>query len=190
MRDAVDINKFDIHEETTANHLPSVLKPCKFDTAANQNVKVWVPILLKFENPYVGRDSAKFPLKIGAKFCPGSIEVTDWVSVDFGRVQSQSHEMTELQFLRCLRDNVSVSLCLARAAVGTGPTPAVQPMKLCDAFPCVSPANAKTPAMPPTLPQLVSINRYLVKKRRTGWSGFAALFSAGDSPPHPRQLLA
>lgn len=79
----MDLNRFDIDEQAAPNGLPGLLHPCEINAPVNEQMKMRVSILLKFQHSNVLRNVSQLTLQVDSKFCEYIVQVCDRITLDF-----------------------------------------------------------------------------------------------------------
>lgn len=153
----MDINKLDVDKEPAAHCLPSLLEPGELDIVIDNEMQVWITVLLKFEDANIRRCSSEIALEIGPQFCKCVVEITDRVSMNFRGIKRQGDKSAKFEPLRNFSDGPLVPLRLARTAVAAAPAFAVNPVESCVLSLWVETAHRIAPAVFTAL-RSVSIN--------------------------------
>jgi hypothetical protein len=84
----VNVHELGIHEQASTHGLPSHLEPLPIDIPVDENVKVRIPVLLKFQDSDIDWSRAEPPFEVHAQLCPGLVQVSDRISLDLVRIES------------------------------------------------------------------------------------------------------
>jgi len=92
----MQIDETNVDNVAASHCIPCCRQPSLLDEAIDQDVQVWIAILLKFQNGYVRRYRTEFPSQVGSQLVERDAQVNHGVTVDLACIQRESHEPLQL----------------------------------------------------------------------------------------------